>query len=137
MHLCSTQTGCGCLSDSFVKAARINHFCCLQQCNEPEEYARRMRALAKYHCRDIHERDGGECGFYYKKVCTCKKCPEDEEPKCDGEPYKTKNVLKCDHLWIAYMIECDARAQGAEEVIHPTLERGHSNWCEAHFTVLP
>ena len=88
------RAGCGCLSDSFIKAARINHFCCLQQCNEPDEYARRMRVLAKYHCRDIHEWDGGECVFHRKKVCICKKCPEDEEPKCDGEPYKTKNTLK-------------------------------------------
>ena len=26
------KSGCGCLSDAFIKGARINHFCVLQQC---------------------------------------------------------------------------------------------------------
>ena len=29
------RAGCGCISDSFTKGARINHFCCLQQCTNP------------------------------------------------------------------------------------------------------
>ena len=29
------RAGCGYLSDSFIKGARINHVCCLQQCNDP------------------------------------------------------------------------------------------------------
>ena len=41
------KAGCGCLGESFLTSARINHFCCLQQCNERKEYARRMIALVK------------------------------------------------------------------------------------------
>ena len=27
---------CGCISEQFIQTARINHFCCLQQCKDPE-----------------------------------------------------------------------------------------------------
>lgn len=40
------KAGCGCLSDSFIKGARINYFCCLQQCSNPDEYQTRIRTLA-------------------------------------------------------------------------------------------
>ena len=54
------KVGCGCLGDGFLTCAHIKHFCCLQQCDNPTEYVRRMRALEQYHCRDIHEwGDGG------------------------------------------------------------------------------
>ncbi|KAK3744062.1 hypothetical protein QZH41_007954 [Actinostola sp. cb2023] len=132
------KAGCGCLSDNFIKGARINHFCCLQQCKDPREYARRMRALSKYHCRDVHEWDGdGECGFHAKKTCTCKSCDEDEEIKCEGAEYKTKHPLTCDFHWLEYQFECERRAADADHVIHPVMGRGNSNQCEAHFTVLP
>ena len=132
------KAGCGCLGDSFVTNARVNHFCCLQQCNDPQEYARRMRALGRYHCRDIHEWGDGEvCGFHPNLVCSCGKCDEDEEIKCDGKPYKTKNILSCEHHQLAYQLECERRAEDANSVIHPTMGRGHSNLCEAHFSVLP
>lgn len=129
---------CGCLSESFLTTARVNHFCCLQQCSEPQEYARRMRALGKYHSRDIHEWGDGEiCSFHPSIVCSCGNCDEDGDLKCDGKPYKTKNILKCEHHQLAYEIECERRAEDAENVIHPILGRGHSNLCEAHFSVLP
>lgn len=51
---------CGCLSEQFIKNARINHFCCLQQCETAEEYARRMRALGAYHCINVHTWEAGE-----------------------------------------------------------------------------
>lgn len=35
------------------------------------------------------------------------------------------------------MVECEKRAEDSKEVIHPELGRGHSNLCEAYFTVLP
>ena len=38
---------------------------------------------------------------------------------------------------MAYRLECEHRAADAKSVIHPTMGRGHSNFCEAHFTVLP
>lgn len=132
------KSGCGCLGDNFLTNARVNHFCCLQQCNEAEEYARRMRALGKYHCRDIHEwGDGETCGFHPNVVCSCGNCDEDEDLQCSGKPYKTKNPLTCEYHQLAYQIECERRASDAANVIHSVMGRGHSNLCEAHFTVLP
>lgn len=132
------KAGCGCLSDSFLTSAHVNHFCCLQQCEDSQEYARRMRALGAYHCRDIHEWDEGEsCGFHENVVCSCTKCDEDEEIQCEGQPYKTKAKLTCDFHQMAYRLECERRAEDADNVIHPTMGRGHSNLCEAHFSVLP
>lgn len=132
------KAGCGCLSDSFLTTARINHFCCLQQCDTPEEYAQRLRALGEYHCRDMHEWGNGDtCGFHDNTVCSCKNCEEDEDIECEGQPYKTKVKLTCGYHRMAYRLECEHRAADAKSVIHPTMGRGHSNLCEAHFTVLP
>lgn len=69
-------------------------------------------------------------------TCSCKKCEEDEI-HCPGEPYQTKNPLKCDFHWLSYRIKCERRAEEAASVIHPEMGRGHSNLCEANFTVLP
>jgi len=128
--------GCGCLSERFILNSRINHFCCLQQCKTPAEYARRMRALSEYHCLDIHSWKDGECGFHPQTVCSCGKC-KDENHKCKGKPYSTSNVIKCSFHHMAYKIECELRAADAHSVIHPEMGRGQSNLCEAHFTVLP
>ena len=49
-----TRAGCGCLSDSFIKGAGINHFCCMQHCKDPVECAKRIRVLSKNHVRDVH-----------------------------------------------------------------------------------
>lgn len=127
--------GCGCLSEQFILNERINHFCCLQQCKTPDEYARRLRALSQYHYLDIHSWDGGECGFHPQTVCSCGNCKE-EDHKCKGKPYTT-TVLKCSYHHMAYRIECELRAVDAVSVIHPEMRRGQSNLCEAHFTVLP
>ena len=131
------KAGCGCMSDSFIKGARINHFCCLQQCQNSTEYAARLRNLSNYHVRDIHEWEEGTCDFHPSKMCTCKNCDGDEDPECEGAPYKTKHPLTCEYHWLAYVLECEKRAGEADAVIHPTMGRGHSNLCEAGFTVLP
>ena len=128
---------CGCLSEQFMNSAKIKHFCCLQQCKDPEEYARRMRALGKHHVKDVHTWEGGECGFHPLSVCSCGRCPEEEDHQCDGQPYVTRNTLKCRFHQLAYQLECNLRAEDAQAVIHPELGRGHSNLCEAHFSVLP
>lgn len=71
---------CGCINDNFIVSAKRNHFSALKQSgNDPSEYARRMRILGKYHCRDIHSwvTDKGveeQCGFHPQKVCSCGKC---------------------------------------------------------------
>ena len=100
------KAGCGCLRDNILTNAHINHFCCLQQCSNPQEYARRLRALGEYHSRDIHDWDGGECGFHPKIVFFCKKCREDEV-QCQGKTFKTKNPLTCDYHWLQYCIDCE------------------------------
>jgi len=38
---------------------------------------------------------------------------------------------------LAYEIECNHRADHASEIIDPELGRGHSNACEATFSVFP
>lgn len=69
------RTGCGCISDSFIKGACVNHFCCLQQCTNPDDYAQHVRVLSKYHVRDIHNWDeSGSCNFHPARTCSCKKC---------------------------------------------------------------
>ncbi|KAM7437646.1 hypothetical protein ABFA07_012754 [Porites harrisoni] len=70
-------------------------------------------------------------------VCSCKNCEEDEDIECEGQPYKTKVKLTCEYHRMAYRLECEHRAADAKSVIHPTMDRGHSNLCEVHFTVLP
>ena len=49
------KSGCGCLSGSFIKGARINHFIILQQSKAPDEYATHIRSLSTYQCRDVHK----------------------------------------------------------------------------------
>ena len=80
------KSGCGCLSDSFIKGARINHFIILQQSKTPEEYASRIRDLSAYHCRDVHKWDSGSCDFHDEVTCSCKKCGEDDNLQCKGTP---------------------------------------------------
>ena len=58
------KSGCGCLSDAFIKGARINYFCVLQQCKDSNQYVKRMSELSQYHCRDIHQWKGGSCDFH-------------------------------------------------------------------------
>ena len=137
--LCKRHSNtCGCLGDAFIQNARINHFCCLQQCKDPQEYATRMRALGDHHCKDEHKWEGGECDFHSATVSSCGKCTdEDAGITCEGKPYATKSVLKCEFHYLAYRSECELRAKDAESVIHLELGRGQSNLCEAHFSVLP
>lgn len=69
------RAGCGCISDSMIKGASIKHFCCQQQCIDPDDYAQSIRVLWKYHVRDIHTWDkDGSCNFHPVRTCSCKKC---------------------------------------------------------------
>ena len=85
------KSGCGCLSDAFIKKAHLNHFCILQQCKDADEYAKRICDLAQYHCRNIHSWEGGSCEFH-NSICSCGNC--DDDLKCEGTPYSTKCPLK-------------------------------------------
>ena len=70
------------------------------------------------------------CDFHSLRLCSCGEWDEDNI-KCEGKAYKTRNVLSCPFHSLAYQIECDRRADQAEDVIHPVLGRGHTNQSEA------
>ena len=133
------KPSCGCMGPAFIQGAKRNHYCALVQGGtDPEVYRNTMRALGSYHCRDIHEWEGGSCNFHPLKKCSCKECTTDvdgfvEDLKCAGEPYHSANVLKCEFHALAYEIECHERAKDAEKVISPELGKGHSNLPESTF----
>jgi len=56
---------------------------------------------------------------------------------CEGKEYHTAHVLTCPLHALAYEIECHHRAALAEQIIDPELGKGHSNACEATFSVFP
>ena len=130
------KKGCGCMSEGFLRQACINFFCCLVHSGkDPDSFAEHLCNLGRYHARNIHQWDGGNCDFHNLKICICKKCDADNV-KCDGKTYTTKNPLTCPLHALAYEIECDIRASQAHDMIHPILERGHSNLPEASHNVL-
>ena len=69
-------------------------------------------------------------------VYSCGNC-DDDNLQCEGKPYDSRFVLSCGLHSLGYEIECETRASSAEKVIHAIKGRGHSNLCEAAFTVLP
>ena len=74
--------------------------------------------------------------FHPLLVCSCGKCEKDDL-KCPGKEYQSTNVLICPLHALAHEIECNHRADHASEIIDPELGRGHSNACEATFTIFP
>ena len=131
------SAGCGCITDAFIESAKRNLFCAISQCgNNPDLFAERMRNLSRYHVRGIHEWEGGHCDFPPLRVCSCTECPEGDELMCIGKPYESRNSLHCSLHSLAYKIECNHCANHAAEIIDPELGRGHSNLCEATFSVV-
>ena len=94
-----------------------------------------MRILGKYHARDIHVWNGGQCGFHSLKDCTCGNCADDNVA-CSGKDHHTKHPLTCPFHALVYEIECCSRADQASNIIHAELGRGHSNYPEASHNVL-
>ena len=132
--------GCGCITEGFIRYARINHFlCCIQSGNDPTQYQLRMWELGKYHAQGLYAWEGGQFSFHADQVCSCGNCGDctPEELKYSGKPYTSKLTLQCPLHALAYEIECATRANNATSVIHPQMGRGHSNFCEAEFSVLP
>ena len=76
-------------------------------------YAVRMHELGKYHAHGIRTLDNGFCSFHAQNICSCGNCG-DEELKCKGKPYKSKNIVTCPLHALAY----------AAQVIHSELGRG-------------
>ena len=126
--------GCGCLTEAFVERARNNFSFILSDSESAEEFARRIKVLPR-HARNQHTWDGGQCNFHPLQVCSCGDCNDSEELSCSGKPYSTKYVLSCPLHSLAYEIEVHGRASMAEELVHPVLKRGHSNWPEASHNV--
>ena len=72
----------------------------------------------------------GRCDFHQDRVCSCVECEDGEDLKCEGKDYHTRHALTCPFHSLAYEIECHERAEMAEQLVHPILKRGHSNWLE-------
>ena len=127
--------GCGCLSQAFREKSR-NYFSVILSSSETaEEFARRVRDLAKHAC-DVHEWDGGRYGFHALQVCSCGKCRDAGQLEYDGKQYHTRQKLSCPFHSLAYEIELNHRAEMAGDLVHPILKRGHSNLPEASHSVL-
>ena len=47
-----------------------------------------------------------------------------------GKPYESKHAL-------GHEVDCEQRALNAKSAIHPIMGKGHSNLCEAAFSILP
>eukprot|EP00058_Branchiostoma_floridae_P024370 XP_002609860.1 hypothetical protein BRAFLDRAFT_90776 [Branchiostoma floridae] len=141
--------GCGCMTDAFIRQARINFFCCVVQADkDPDALKDRLQALGKYHGRNIHswketktkKKIKKTCDFHPQKTCTCEKCKKKgkgEEPVCGrGKPYTSKSSISCPLHSLMYEIETARRAEQAHDIIHPELGRGNSNLPEASHNVL-
>ena len=96
-----------------------------------------MKALAR-HARDKHEWDSGRCDFHQLLVCSCDECEDGEDLKCEGTDHHTRYVLTCPFHSLAYEIDCheNRRAGMSEQLLHPILKRGHSNWLEASYVFI-
>ena len=133
-HCSRHKQGCGCFSKAFIEKARNYFSLILSRCESTEEFATRMRALAR-HARDEHDWGFGRCDFHQDRVCSCGECEDGEDLKCEGRDYHSRHVLTCPFHSLAYEIECHERAEMSEQLVHPILKRGHSNWLEASHNV--
>ena len=134
-HCSRHKSGCGCLTKAFIAKAHMDFTCILMSCDSQEEFSRRLTDLPK-HARDEHKWEGGCCEFHPQRVCTCNKCEDREQIKCDGKPYHTRIKLSCPFHSLAYEIGCHERAAQVKKLVHPVLKRGHSNCVKASHNVL-
>ena len=133
-HCTRHKSGCGCMSNQFIERARNNFSLILSISESAEEFATKIRALAR-HARDEHEWDRGRCDFHQPRLCSCNECNDGDDLKCEGKDYHTRYALTCPFHSLAYEIECHERAEMSEQLVHPILKRGHSNWLEASHNV--
>ena len=103
------------LLKAFLRGAQTNFFYCLLQAEkDPNIFASQMH---KYHARDIHVWDRGQCGFHSLKDCTCGNCADDNVV-CSGKDHHTKHFLTCPFHALVYEIECCSRADQASHIIY-------------------
>ena len=81
---------CGCIGPASIQGAKRNHYCALFHAGiDPGKYRETMLTLGKYHCRDIHEWEGGYCSFHPLSKCSCKKCDAQSGTKPLEKIHKT------------------------------------------------
>ena len=99
-HCSRHKQGCGCLSKPFIEKARNYFSLILSRSESAEEFATKMRALAR-HARDEHEWDSGGCDFHQLQLCSCDECEDGEDLKCEGKDYHSRCVLTVlSTLWL-------------------------------------
>ena len=81
------------------------------------------------HVMNMSGMEGSAC--FMHKVCSCGKCEDGADLKCDSKDYHTRHVLKYPMHSLAYDIECHQRDSMSEQLVPHILNRGHSNWLEA------
>ena len=138
------KSGCGCLHKDFILRARNNFSFILKTSQSAEDFSNRLRALPRHVC-DQHEweviTEKGECriescGFHPLQVCSCGECPNIHDFECEGKGYSTCYKFTCPLHSLLYEIDCNTRADMADQLIHPILGRGHSNLLEASHNIL-
>jgi hypothetical protein len=73
----------------------------------------------------------GNVAFIHSKFIVVESVKKTDKLECKGKPYSTKPVLSCPLHSLAYEIELNEIASMANDLVHPVLKRGHSNWLEA------
>ena len=75
---------------------------------------------------DIHEWEGGRCDFYPLRVCTCRKCDDKEQIKCEGKPYKT--TMKLDSKIRSHLATCLENSRVSRFPILGDQEKSQRQW---------
>ena len=86
-----------------IEKARNNFSFILSNSESAHDFAEALKVLPR-HARDEHKWDGGKCIFHELKVCSCGKCEDDADLKCDGKDYHTRQILKCSMHSLAYKL---------------------------------
>ena len=59
------KDGNGCFTNGFIKKARLNFSAIVISVGcDQQAFADRLRSLAKYHAKNVHEWDEGKCFFH-------------------------------------------------------------------------
>jgi len=130
------RQSCGCITDDFIRQAKMNMSILVKRCSGPEQFSEEMTNLGRHHARNIHVWDGGQCSFHHQRVCSCGKCDKESEPTCEGTPYTTKTSLKCEFHADLYEKECIQKGGEGYHLIHSELGSGHSNLPENFWSVI-
>ena len=86
-----------------IKKARNYFLLTFSMSESVEEFAARMKGLARHAC-DEHVWGFGRCDFHQDRVCSCGKCEDGEDLKCKDTDYHTRHELTCRFHSLAYKI---------------------------------